>query len=101
MFLVLVNILVVLVARENAASLGAPAAIRLFHTRLPLINTTAQQTGTVPVTLPPSQELQETLRKVSVQVSQQILPKSVHDEENPVTILQHQTVHHNLQNNII
>lgn len=99
MFLVLVNILVVLVARENAASLGAPAAIRLFHTRRPMINSTAQQTEAVPVTLSPFQELQKTVRKVSVHVPKQIFPKSFHDEENQVTIPQHQTVQHNLQNN--
>ena len=91
MFRVLVNILLVLVARENAASLGAPDAKRLFHTKLPVINYTAQQTEAVPVDL--------THRKVSVNVPKQIYPHSFRDEENLVTIPYQQPVNTKLKNN--
>lgn len=70
MLLVLVTILGVLVAQEDAASLGAPTPIRLFHTRSSAINYTA----TVPVQ-------EETDRKVSVEVPYKIFT----DEENKAT----------------
>jgi len=65
-----VTILGVLVAQEDAASLGAPTPIRLFHTRSSAINYTA----TVPVQ-------EETDRKVSVEVPYKIFT----DEENKAT----------------
>jgi len=70
MLLVLVTILGVLVAQEDAASLGAPTPIRLFHTRSSSIN----YTTTVPVQ-------EETDRKVSVEVPYKIFT----DEENKAT----------------
>jgi len=70
MLLVLVTILGVLVAQEDAASLGAPTPIRLFHTRSSAIN----YTDTVPVQ-------EETDRKVSVEVPYKIFT----DEENKAT----------------
>ena len=101
MFLVLVSILAVLVAQENAASLGAPAAIRVFQARLPVINSTAQQTEAVPVALSPFQEIEKTNRKASLNVPEQTFPQSLQDEENRVTITipHHLTVNTNLQNN--
>jgi len=92
MLLVLVTILGVLVAQEDAASLGAPTPIRLFHTRSSSIN----YTTTVPVQ-------EETDRKVSVEVPYKIFT----DEENkatsptttitPTTIPTTRTIHHRLQ----
>jgi len=85
MFLVLVNILVVWVARENAASLGAPATIRSVDTRHPVINATAQHTETVPVSVSPFYEV-ETHRKVSAQEPDQILSKHVQHVETPLPL---------------
>ena len=92
MLLFLVNILLVLVARENAASLGAPDAKRIFHTKLPVINSTAQQTEAVP------NPVHLTNRKVSVNVPDQMFPQSFQNEENHITISHQLRVNTNMQN---
>ena len=60
MILVLLYISAVLVAQENAASLGAPTALHVIHTQ-----SATQQTDAVPDTLNPSEEVNESDRKAS------------------------------------
>jgi len=60
MILVVLYISAVLVAQENAASLGAPTALHVIHTQ-----SATQQTDAVPDTLNPSEEVNESDRKAS------------------------------------
>ena len=95
MFLVLVNILAVVVARERADSLGAPPAIRLFHPKFPPFNSTAQHTETVPVTSSTAQETE----KASVHQPRKIFPNRFHSEKTTVKTPHQLPKHHELQNN--
>ena len=99
MFLTLVNILLALVAQESAFPLGAPATGRLSQARPTVIYSTALHTETVPVAFPSAEEAQETGRKASVKVTNQMLPKIFPAEENPVTIPPHLLANNKLQNN--
>jgi len=80
MLLVLVSILVVLVAQEDASSLGAPTPIRLFHT----VASAHNHTDTVP-----AQE--ETGRKVSVEVPHKIFTEEENKAAAPTSRLDNQS----------
>jgi len=97
MLLILINIVIVLVAQGTAASLGALATSPVETEVTTLLNSTALQTGTVPL----PQDTDKTQRKVSSKVPEHPFSNIFEGKENQVIIPSQLSAPSNLPNSDI